>query len=227
MKSVLLCALLAGSAAAAELRLIDAIKDQNRKAALALIASHADVNSALPDGSTPLAWASYGDDTETARALVAAGAKVDTADQYGETPLTLACANGNAAIVEMLLKGGADANAARWSGETALMIAAGSGNPKAIQMLLEHGAKVDAVESRKGQNALMWATANRHGEAVELLLKAGANPNTASKSGFTPVVFAADNGGRCGRESRNARRIESAADRGGGEEAGSGGADDR
>jgi ankyrin repeat protein len=181
-------------AGAAELRLIDAIKDQNHKAVMALIAAHADVNAPLPDGSTPLAWAAYEDDTDSAMALLKAGAKVETADQYGETPLTLACANGNATLVEALLKGGANANAARWSGETALMIASGSGNPKVIQMLLEHGANVDAVESHKGQNALMWATANHHPEAVDLLLKAGANPNTASKGGFTPLVFAAEDG---------------------------------
>ena len=87
-------------AAGAELRLIDAIKDQNRKAVLQLIAAHADVNAALPDGSTPLAWAAYEDDTETVDALLKAGAKVATVDQYGETPLTLACANGNATVVD-------------------------------------------------------------------------------------------------------------------------------
>jgi ankyrin repeat protein len=191
----LACAVLfAVSAGAAELRLIDAIKDQNHKAAMALIAAHADVNAPLPDGSTPLAWAAYEDDTETAAALLKAGAKAETADQYGETPLTLACANGNAAIVDLLLKGGANANAERWSGETALMIASVSGNPKVIQMLLDHGAKVDAVETRKGQNALMWATANHHPEAVDLLLKAGADPNAASKAGFTPLVFAIQQG---------------------------------
>ena len=194
MKSFFLAAALVSTAGAAEMRLIDAIKDQNHKAALSLIASHADVNAALPDGSTPLAWAAYEDDTETALALIKAGAKIETADQYGETPLTLACANGNAAVVEALLKGGANAAAERWSGETALMIAAGSGNPKVVAMLLERGAKVDAVESHKGQNALMWATANRHAEAIDLLLKAGANPNTASKGGFTPLVFSAEQG---------------------------------
>ena len=194
MKFVLLLSALALTAGAAELRLIDAIKDQNHKAAMAMIAAHADVNAALPDGSTPLAWAAYEDDTETALALIASGAKVETVDEYGETPLTLAASNGNARLVETLLKGGANASAARWDGETALMIAAGSGNPQLVHMLLEHGAKVDAIESRKGQNALMWATSNGHPEAIDVLLKAGANPNTASKSGFTPLVFAAENG---------------------------------
>jgi ankyrin repeat protein len=190
----LLVILAAGVASASELRLVDAIKDQNRKAIAVLIASHADVNAALPDGSTPLAWAAYMDDAETVDALLKAGARVNAADQYGETPLTLACANGNAATVESLLKAGADANAARWSGETALMIAAGSGNPQVIHMLLAHGAKVDAIEDRKGQNALMWAAAEGHADAVDALLKAGANPNTASKGGFTPLIFASEHG---------------------------------
>ena len=181
-------------AGASELRLVDAIKDQNRKAIMALIDAHADVNAPQPDGSTPLAWATYQDDTEIASLLLKAGAKVDTADQYGETPLTLACSNGNAELAEQFLKAGADANAARWDGETALMIAAGSGNPQVVRMLLDHGAKVDAIEARKGQNALMWAAAEGHSEVVDLLIKAGAHPNTASKGGFTPLIFAAEKG---------------------------------
>jgi len=191
--------LLVGSCCAAELHtvsqtLVDAIKDQNRKAVMALIASHADVNATQPDGSTPLAWAAYEDDVEMVSALLNAGAKVNAANEYGETPLTLACANGNAEIVSKLVAAGADVNAARWSGETALMIAAGSGNPQVLKTLIDKDARVGAVESRKGQNALMWAAANGHPEAVDVLLKAGANPNTASKAGFTPTIFASQKG---------------------------------
>ena len=173
--------------------LVDAIKDQNPKAVVSLI-PHTDVNARTPDGSTPLAWAVYKDDAATVDMLLKAGAKVTVADEYGETPLTLACANGNAAIVDKLLKAGADANAARFYNETPLMIAAASGNPDVVRALLAHGAKIDALEDRRGQNALMWAAAQSHPEAVQVLLKAGANPNTASKSGFTPLVFTADNG---------------------------------
>jgi uncharacterized protein len=183
---------LGGFAAASELRLVDAVKDQNRKAILELLDAHADVNAPQPDGSTPLALATYNDDTEIADLLLKAGARVETADQYGETALTLAAGNGNAHLVEAFLKAGANANSARWNGETALMLAARSGNPKVVRMLLEHGAKVDAVEARKGQNALMWASAEGHAEAVDLLLKAGADPNTASKGGFTALIFAAE-----------------------------------
>ncbi len=68
--------------------------------------SHADVNTAQPDGATPLAWAVYLDQADTVDALLKAGAKVNTADEYGETPLTLACATGNAAIDRETAEGG-------------------------------------------------------------------------------------------------------------------------
>ncbi len=180
--------------AATDFNLIDAIKDQNRNVVIALINARSGINSPLPDGSTPLAWAAYQDDAEVVDLLLKAGAKVNTADEYGETPLTLASANGNAAIVEKLLAAGADAKAVRSNGETALMIAADSGNPQVVQLLIGHGANIEAVETVKGQNALMWAAAKANTAALDALLKAGAKPNAASKAGFTPLLFAARKG---------------------------------
>ena len=77
--------------AASDRRLIDAVKDQDRKAVDSLLAEHADVNAAQADGATPLAWAVYLNQVETADRLIKAGANVNAADEYGETPLTLAC----------------------------------------------------------------------------------------------------------------------------------------
>lgn len=179
---------------AGESSLIEAIKDQDRNAIISLIQNHSDVNAELPDRSTPLEWAVYEDDVETVEMLLKAGARVNVANEYGETPLTLACAVANAAIVEKLLNAGADANMALENGEAPLMIAAGSGDGRLVRMLIEHGAKVDAVESWKGQNALMWAVANGRTEVIDILLKASANPNNASKAGFTPLMFAAAQG---------------------------------
>lgn len=179
---------------AGELNLVDAIRDGNLQAVKTLIAAHADVNTALPDGSTPLAWAAYEDDAAAVDLLLKANAKANTADQYGETPLTLACANGNPLIAGKLLEAGADSNASRWNGETPLMLAARAGNPQVLRLLIEHGAKVDSAEARKGQDALMWAAAEGHAEAVDVLLKAGAKPNSVSKAGFSPLIFAAQNG---------------------------------
>jgi ankyrin repeat protein len=66
---------------ASESNLIDAIKDQDRKAVMALIRNHSDVNAALRDGSTPLAWAAYENDAETVDLLLKAGAKVNVANE--------------------------------------------------------------------------------------------------------------------------------------------------
>ncbi len=170
---------------------IDAIKRRDHKAITALLSRHADVNAAAPDGSTPLAWATYLDDSDTAKKLLAAGAKVSTADEYGETPLTLACANGNAELVAAYIKAGADVNAARWDGESALMIAANTGNPEVVKQLIAHGANVNATDSRKGQTALMWAAAEGHSSVVDLLIQNGATVNAQSKGGFNALVFAA------------------------------------
>ncbi|HEV2445749.1 MAG TPA: ankyrin repeat domain-containing protein [Candidatus Sulfopaludibacter sp.] len=177
--------------AAPDLRLIDAVKRRDTKAAAALIGQHADVNTAQPDGATALAWAAFLDETAVAESLLAAGAKVTTADEYGESPLTLACANGNAALVEKFLAAGANANAARWDGETGLMIAANTGNPAVVRLLIDHGADVNAAESRKGQTALMWAAAEGHSGITRLLIAHGANVKAASKNGFTALEFAA------------------------------------
>lgn len=193
MRFFFLFALSGFALAAGEYTLVDAIKEQNPKAVVALVA-HSDVNVKQPDGSTPLAWAVYKDDATTVDLLLKAGAKVTVADDYGETPLTLACANGDAAVVEKLINAGADVNAARFYNETPLMIAAASGNAEVVRMIIAHGGKIEDVESRKGQNALIWAAAEGNSEAVAALLKAGANPNAASKAGFTPLVFTAENG---------------------------------
>jgi ankyrin repeat protein len=175
-------------------KLIDAIKDENRKQVESLIKSGADVNTPDPGGATPLAWSVYLNQSDTAARLIDAGAKVNTADDYGDTPLTLACATGNSQLIERLLAAGADPNAARWNGETALMLASRAGSIEGVKQLLAKGAKPDAVDSRKGQNALMWAAAEGHFEVVDLLLKAGADPKLTSKSGFSPLVFAAESG---------------------------------
>jgi uncharacterized protein len=179
----------AGYAAGSDPRLIDAIKHRDPKTVKMLVAEHADVNAAQPDGATALAWAAFIDDRETAEMLLSAGAKANTADQYGETPLTLAAANGDAALVRDLLQAGADPSAAQWNHETALMKAANSGSVEAVQLLLDKGAAPNVAELAKGQTALMWAAAEGHADVVKVLLDHGADVKAASKAGFNALVF--------------------------------------
>ena len=176
--------------AAADLRLIEAIKHRNIQAVEALVSNEADIDAAAPDGATALSWAVFLDLHEIAEKLIAKGAKVNTAGDYGETPLTLALANGNAELAQRLVKAGADWKATRWNGETPLMIAAGAGSVDEVRMLLDLGADVNGTDPNRQQNALMWAASEGHVDVMNLLLERGAKVNAATKTGFTPLVFA-------------------------------------
>ena len=184
------------AATSPDLRLIDAVKNQDPEAVRSLLKQHIDVNAAEGDGSTALAWAAHQDDLGTVELLIRARAKVDAANAYGVTPLALAAQNRDAKMVEALLKAGANANAVQTSGVTVLMEASRTGNVEVVQELLAHGARpnVQDKDSYRGQTALMWAVAEKHPEIVNLLVKAGADVNACSDGGFTPLLFAAQQG---------------------------------
>jgi ankyrin repeat protein len=184
----------AAALAAADLRLVDAVRRSDGAAVRTLIQHHADVNEAQPDGTTALAWAAQQDDAESAEALLKAGANPKAANRYGVTPLSLAAANGNAAIVELLLKAGADPNAAIPGGETPLMTAARTGKTAAVKALLAHGADLSAKDAKRGQTAIMWAAAEGNAETVEAVIAAGADFRARLDSGFTPFLFAVREG---------------------------------
>jgi ankyrin repeat protein len=181
-------------AARADQRLIEAVKNGDREAVRSLVKQGADVNAAEPDGATAIAWAAHRDDLEMAALLISAGADVNAANDYGVTPLSLACTNGSAVMVERLLKAGADPNAARPSGETPVMTAAWTGNADAVRALVAGGADVKAKENWQGQDALMWAVSQRHAAVVRVLIERGADARARSKGGFTPLLFAAQQG---------------------------------
>jgi uncharacterized protein len=136
-----------------------------------------DVNLPDADGTTPLAWAVYNDDLQTAQRLLRAGANPKLANRYGVTPLSLAATNRNAAMAEALLKAGADPNAKLPSGTTILMTAARTGNPEIVRLLIEHGADVNAKGDQYGETALVWAVEENHPEAAQVLIAHGADVN--------------------------------------------------
>lgn len=184
----------ATSASAADLKLLEAVKNHGGAPALrALLKGGADVNAADADGSTALHWAAQRNYAEAASLLIAAGAKVNAATRYNITPLSLACTNGNVAIVNSLLAAGADPNSTSREGETVLMTAALNGNVDAIKALLVKGAKANEVEPWKGQTALMWAAGEGNAAAAEMLVEFGAEVKTKSKAGFTALLLAIRN----------------------------------
>ena len=60
---------LAGLAAAGDLRLITAVKEQDRDRVRGLLKQQLDVNATQGDGATALHWAAYRDDLDTAEML--------------------------------------------------------------------------------------------------------------------------------------------------------------
>jgi ankyrin repeat protein len=205
------------SAGNGDVRLIQAIKDQDRETVRVLLKQKADVNAREGDGATALHWAVVRDDVETIAELLRAGANANAANDYGVTPLSLACINRNATAVRTLLAAGADPNAATSMGETAVMTCTRTGSADALAALFDHGANnVNVREKSHGQTALMWAAAQDNRDVVRVLLAHGADVRARSDShqlpvslgegdafrdsvmmpqrGFTPLLFAARNG---------------------------------
>ena len=98
--------LLVGLLVAGDLRLIDAVKQNDAATVRSLIAQRVDVNATETDGSTALHWAAQRDNLEIAGLLISAGANAKAANRYNVTPLFLAATNGNAAIIERLTLAG-------------------------------------------------------------------------------------------------------------------------
>jgi uncharacterized protein len=181
----LLFALLCTAAPTSEVA--DAVANNNREAARALLQRHADVNVPQADGTTALHWAARWDDLETATLLIRAGANAKAANRDGATPMFLAAQNGNAAMIEQLLKAGAEPNAPVLShGETALMMAARSGSVPAVRMLLKNGAQPNIKDNLRGTTAAMWAAEQGHADVLRVLAENAADL-AAQSSSITPL----------------------------------------
>src|SRR5712691_2446873 len=194
----LLCStIFAGAALAADtssVPLVTAAKQGDRAAVRSLLNGIPQKVIAGPEGTAALVWAASRNDAEMVGLLIGAGADVKSANEFGATALYAAAANPDAAITGKLLAAGADANAALLSGETALMEAARRGNLDIVRVLLSAKANPNAQEANGGQSALMWAVAQHHSAVVEELVRRGADVKAGSKTGFTPLMFAAQQG---------------------------------
>ena len=214
---MVLLAVSGNAEAAGESVLADAVMRQDATAVRALLGAGADVNVPQNDGATALHWAVHWDDVELVERLLRAGAAVNATNELGVPPLWLACLNASPPVVEKLLASKADPNLALPSGETPLMTAVRTGNMQVVKLLVSRGANVNASEHYQGQTALMWAAAGQFPEVVRVLLELGADVRARSdvrrrrigtelngyngaaareidKGGYTPLLFAAQQG---------------------------------
>jgi ankyrin repeat protein len=186
---IVVAAVAAGlTAAAADTRLLEAVKRGDAVAVRSLIRQRAPAAAAEADGSTALHWAARLDRADLVEALIRAGAPVDAVNRYGVAPLTLAAVNGSAAVVGRLLEAGANPNLTGPDGDTVLMIAARTGQPPAVRLLLARPVDVNARERWQGETALMWAASEDHAEVVSLLAAKGADLNVRSTIPQLPKV---------------------------------------
>lgn len=211
---LVLVSLVSARAAEGDAPLLDAVRVGDTASVRALLGQGADVNTAEPDGTTALHWASYRDDVATVDLLLAAGADVDATNRYGVRPLSLASVGGYAATLSALLNAGTDPSLMT-GGVPPIMSAARAGNVEAVRVLARHGADVNATEALRGQTALMWAAAEDHPAIVQTLIDFGADLHARSdgggfvrtqalqdvqlnlrkiEEGFTPLLFAARQG---------------------------------
>ncbi len=173
--------------------LLRAVRSGDDSAAQSMLARHVDVNRALPDGSTLLAWAVESQNNQMVRLLLKHGAKSTPPGAASVNPLMIACQYGDASILDTLLSAGADVHVTRDDGIMPLSLCAGSAPTSMLARLIAAGAEVDHVDSR-GQTPLMWAAAHGRIDNLQLLLKHGALINRASNTGFTPLLFALKSG---------------------------------
>jgi len=190
----MICAGAALAAGTGDVSLVTAAKQGDRAAVESLVNGHAKHAVAGPEGTAALVWAATRNDLAMADLLLRAGANVKAANEFGATPLYAAVAHADPAMTEKLLAAGADPNTPLMSGETPLMEAARRGNLATVRALLSKHANPNAVESNGGQNALMWALSQRQSAVVEELIKGGADIQAGSKTGFTPLMVAAQQG---------------------------------
>jgi ankyrin repeat protein len=182
------------AAGASNMSLVTAAKQGDRAAVQSLLNGRAKQEVAGAEGTAALVWAATRNDLAIADLLLRAGADVKAANEFGATALYAAAAHSDPAMTAKLLAAGADANTPLTSGETPLMEAAGRGNLATVRALLSNKANPNARELNGGQNALMWALSQRQSAVVEELVKGGADVHAGSKTGFTPLMFAAQQG---------------------------------
>lgn len=170
-----------------------------------LVRSDLDVDSAGPDGLTPLYLASARGDHEAVRLLVNAGAdpnvllndeearRREGALLFAWTPLMAAARLGHVLALQVLIDAGAELEARDLQQRTPLHLAAEAGHLEVVRALVRAGAVLDADDNHRHTAAVFAAQAG-HDAVVNLLREAGAADTSEADLGPIALVAAASRG---------------------------------
>lgn len=168
---------------------IKAAKNGDDELVKALIASGANLNYQVKNGSTALMIASEEGHNELVKVLIQAGVDVNAKANYGQTALMFASSRGHTEIVKALVKARADVNAMSTNGGTSLMLASFKGPLDVIEILIQAGADINA-KSNLGWTALLYAACGGNTEVVRTLVQSGADLKSKDKYGTTALMLA-------------------------------------
>ena len=155
-----------------------------------LLRALADPNQARWDGISPLAYAAYWGDAESAQLLLEARAEAHRVDEAGWTALLWVALHGHAACVQLLCAHGASTNLTKPNGFSALHLAAQGGHEECVHSLLAASASVDAVSVSEGHTPLMRAARYGRLGCIRMLLGARAAAALTDTLGRTATEHA-------------------------------------
>jgi len=154
----------------------------------------------LPNGLTPLHFASQMGNLHLVGLLLEAGADPD-AVAHGATALFVAAANDKLEVARLLIHAGANPDLPGTdTGVTPLFIAAGNGHVRIVRLLLDATANVnqatftDGTTPNYASTALSLATYKDNVEIIQLLLEARADVHdSGNECGLSPLTIAVQN----------------------------------
>lgn len=170
-----------------DIKLIEAIKNDNFTEVKKLIKKDANVNSKDIFGFSALTLACSGD-IKIVKLLIKNGANVNP-DYSGLTPLMAASSFGDIKIVKLLIQNGADINIDN-EGYTALFEAVRAGNYNIVYFLISLNADINSIEYSSGFSILMSASQEGYLKIVKLLIDKGANIHLRDKNNKNALDYA-------------------------------------
>mmetsp|Transcript_1603 Transcript_1603/g.4627 ORF Transcript_1603/g.4627 Transcript_1603/m.4627 type:complete len:1077 (+) Transcript_1603:855-4085(+) len=158
-----------------------------------LIRHSAPLEATDRSGRTPLHFAAWRGQANTAQSLLRHHSSCSARDTDGRTPLHLAAIAGNVPVLLELLAYGANTSETDPAGRTALHLAAYWGQAKAVKELIKGGANIEGVD-HDGATALQLASWRGQGDCVKVLRRRGAQVTRQNSAGHTAFHLAAAEG---------------------------------